>query len=120
VAVLAGLATRWAFGTGVALQYRQVQLAPAAGRGPMRLLAHVARQRRWLAGMALPVAAHGLPGLALTFGPLTLVAPMTATDLLLALATDVVYGLAAALTLNVTRLLRQHRAGQTPGTLAAV
>jgi drug/metabolite transporter (DMT)-like permease len=85
VAVLAGLAAGCAFGTGVALQSRQAQLAPAARKGPMRLLAHLARQRLWLAGIMLATAAYGLQALALAFGPLALVAPVTATDLLFAL-----------------------------------
>ena len=85
VAVLAGLGAGWAFGTGVALQSRQARLAPAAGKGPVRLLAHLARQRVWLAGIALATSAYGLQALALAFGPLALVAPVTATDLLFAL-----------------------------------
>jgi drug/metabolite transporter (DMT)-like permease len=85
VAVLAGLAASCAFGTGVALQYRQAQLAPVAGKGPVRLLAHLARQRRWLAGIALATSAYGLQALALAFGPLALVAPVSAIDSLFAL-----------------------------------
>jgi drug/metabolite transporter (DMT)-like permease len=85
VAVLAGLGAGWAFGTGVALQYRQAQLAPVAGQAPLRLLSHLARQRQWQAGIALAVVAYGLQAVALAFGPLTLVAPVTATDLLFAL-----------------------------------
>lgn len=85
VAVLAGLGAGWAFGTGVALQSRQARLAPAAGKGPVRLLAHLARQRLWLAGIVLATSAYGLQALALAFGPLALVAPVTATDLLFAL-----------------------------------
>lgn len=85
VAVLAGLGAGWAFGTGTALQSRQARLAPAAGKGPVRLLAHLARQRQWLAGIVLATSAYGLQALALAFGPLALVAPVTATDLLFAL-----------------------------------
>lgn len=51
----------------------------------MRLLAHLARQRLWLAGIVLATSAYGLQALALAFGPLALVAPVTATDLLFAL-----------------------------------
>ena len=85
VAVAAGLAAACSFGTGVALQYRQAQLAPATRRAPARLLAHLARQRLWLAGIALAAAAYGLQALALAFAPLALVAPVVATDLLFAL-----------------------------------
>jgi drug/metabolite transporter (DMT)-like permease len=85
IAVLAGLAAGGFFGTGVALQYRQAQLAPATDRTPVRLLAYLARQRMWLAGNALAAAGYGFQALALAFGPLALVAPVAATDLLFAL-----------------------------------
>jgi drug/metabolite transporter (DMT)-like permease len=85
IAVLAGLAAAGSFGAGVALQHRQAQLAPAVRRAPMGLLAHLARQRLWLAGIALAAAAYGLQALALALAPLALVAPVVATDLLFAL-----------------------------------
>jgi drug/metabolite transporter (DMT)-like permease len=85
VAVLAGLAAACSMGVGAALQHRQVQLAPKARGTPVRLLGHLARRRLWLAGIALAVAAYGLQALALAFGPLALVAPVVATDLLFAL-----------------------------------
>lgn len=84
ITVLAALAAAFSFGVGVALQHRQAQLAPGAGRAPLRLLTHLARRRLWLAGLALATAAYGLQALALAFGPLALVAPIVATDLLFA------------------------------------
>jgi drug/metabolite transporter (DMT)-like permease len=45
----------------------------------------VARRPLWLAGIALATVAYGLQGLALAFGPLALVAPIVAADLLFAL-----------------------------------
>jgi hypothetical protein len=74
IAVAAGLAAGCSFGTGVALQYRQAQLARGGARTPVRLLAHLARQRLWLAGNALGVAGYGFLALALAFAPLALVA----------------------------------------------
>lgn len=85
IAVAVALAAAASFGTGVALQHRQVQQAPSATGAPLRLVAHLARRRLWLAGLALAAAAYGLQGLALAFGPLALVAPVVATDLLFAL-----------------------------------
>jgi drug/metabolite transporter (DMT)-like permease len=85
VAVLAALAAACLFGVGVALQHRQVQLAPVTGRAPLRLLAHLARRRLWLAGIVLAAAAYGGQALALAFGPLALVAPIAALDLLFAI-----------------------------------
>ena len=51
----------------------------------MRLLARLAARPLWLAGIALAAIAYGLQALALAFGPLALVAPIVATDLLFAL-----------------------------------
>src|SRR6266566_524223 len=43
------------------------------------------RHAPWRAGIALAAAAYGLQALALAFGPLALVAPIVATDLLFAM-----------------------------------
>jgi drug/metabolite transporter (DMT)-like permease len=85
IAMSAGLTAACSFGIGAALQHRQVQAAPLAGRAPFRLLAHLARRRLWLAGIALAGGAYGLQAVALAFGPLSLVAPVVALDLLFAL-----------------------------------
>ena len=85
IAVLAALAAAGSFGVAAALQHRQAQLAPRAGAVPFRLLAILARRPLWLAGIALAAAGYGLQALALAFGPLALVAPIVAIDLLLAL-----------------------------------
>src|SRR5262249_30812536 len=50
-----------------------------------RLLARLAGRPLWLAGILLAAVAYGLQALALAFGPLALVAPIVATDLLFAL-----------------------------------
>jgi drug/metabolite transporter (DMT)-like permease len=83
IAVLAALGAACSFGVGVALQHRQVQRE--RGGSPLRLLSQLARRRLWLAGIGLAVAAYGLQAVALAFGPLALVAPIVATDLLFAL-----------------------------------
>jgi drug/metabolite transporter (DMT)-like permease len=83
IAVLAALGAAAAFGLGVALQHHQAR--QESSRAPLRLLSRLVRRRQWLAGIGLAVAAYGLQGLALAFGPLALVAPLVATDLLFAL-----------------------------------
>ena len=83
VAVLTALAAAASFGVAAALQHRQARLTPDAGG--VRLLARLAAQPLWLAGIALAALAYGLQALALAFGPLALVAPIVATDLLFAL-----------------------------------
>src|SRR6516165_4626887 len=83
IAVLAALAAAASFGVAAALQHRQARLTPDAGG--VRLLARLAAQPLWLAGIALAALAYGMQPLALAFGPLTLVAPIVATDLMFAL-----------------------------------
>jgi len=83
IAVLAALAAAASFGVAAALQHRQARLTPDAGG--VRLLARLAAQPLWLAGIALAAIAYGMQALALAFGPLALVAPIVATDLLFAL-----------------------------------
>jgi hypothetical protein len=81
--VLAALAAAASFGVAAALQHREARLAPQAGG--VRLLARLVARPRWLAGIALAAMAYGLQALALAFGPLALVAPIVAADLLFAL-----------------------------------
>jgi hypothetical protein len=83
IAVLAAPAAAASFGVAGALQHRQARLTPEVGG--VRLLARLAARPLWLAGIALASIAYGLQALALAFGPLALVAPIVATDLLFAL-----------------------------------
>jgi len=85
IAVLAALGAAGSFGVAAALQHRQAQLAPKSGDLSFRLLARLAGRPLWLAGILLATVAYGLQALALAFGPLSLVAPIVATDLLFAL-----------------------------------
>src|ERR1700733_11819642 len=85
VPTFAALAAACAFGVAGALQHQQAGRVRQR-RGPsLKLLADVARRPLWLAGLARATAAYGLQALALAFGPLTLVAPIVAADLLFAL-----------------------------------
>jgi drug/metabolite transporter (DMT)-like permease len=85
LAALAALGAAGSFGVAAALQHRQAQLAPRADGPSFRLLARLAGRPLWLAGILLAATAYGLQALALAFGPLALVAPIVATDLLFAL-----------------------------------
>jgi len=85
VSAFAALAAACAFGGAAALQHQQAGLAPRSRSLSPRLLADVARRPLWLAGLGLAAAAYGLQALALAYGPLTLVAPIVAADLLFAL-----------------------------------
>jgi len=85
IAVLAALGAAGSFGVAAALQHRQAHLAPKSAGLSFRLLARLAGRPLWLAGIVLAALAYGLQALALAFGPLALVAPIVATDLLFAL-----------------------------------
>ncbi|MEV0966080.1 DMT family transporter [Streptomyces sp. NPDC049910] len=85
VAVPAALLSALTFGVGSVLQQQAASGAPAAASLRPRLLLELVRRPRWLAGMALVVSSFALLGLALASGPLVLVQPLAATDLVFAL-----------------------------------
>lgn len=83
VAVVAALGSGAAFATATVLQQRAARTADVDVR-PGLLLA-LARDRRWLAGIAVSGASFLLQALALTLAPIVLVQPLIVTDLLFAL-----------------------------------
>jgi drug/metabolite transporter (DMT)-like permease len=84
IAVIAALAAAFCFALGSLLQQG---VARQSGDEALRfrLLWDLVRQRRWVGGVALSTFSFGLQALALAFGPLTLVQPIAATDVLFAL-----------------------------------
>jgi drug/metabolite transporter (DMT)-like permease len=84
IAVLAALGAACCFALAAVVQH-----GAARDTGEkllsLRLLLALARNRRWLAGVALGVLSFAVQGLALAFGPLALVQPLAATDVLFAL-----------------------------------
>ena len=84
IAVVTALAAAGSFGVAGVLQHHQAREAAGGKALRFRLLADLARRPMWLAGIVLAAAAYGLQALALAFGPLALVAPIVATDLLFA------------------------------------
>ena len=85
IAAFAALAAAGTFGVAAALQHQQAGQAARNRKLSPRLLSDVARRPLWLAGLALAAVAYGLQALALAYGPLTLVAPIVAADLIFAL-----------------------------------
>lgn len=84
VAVIAALGAACCFAAAAVVQH-----GVARGTGErllsLRLLLTLARTPRWLAGVALGGLSFTIQGLALAFGPLALVQPLAATDVLFAL-----------------------------------
>jgi drug/metabolite transporter (DMT)-like permease len=85
IAVVAALGAACAFGTSSVLMFRAASLAPSQDILQLRLITRLARNPIWTAGVVLQVASYGIQAVALAFGPLVLVQPLAATDLLFAL-----------------------------------
>ena len=84
IAVSAALAAAFCFALGSLVQQG---VARRSGTGILRfrLLLSLVRQPRWVAGVLLATGSFAIQGVALAFGPLTLVQPLAATDVLFAL-----------------------------------
>ncbi len=85
IAAAAALLAAFCFAVGSLVQ--QGAAARQTGKGILsfRLLLALIRQPRWVAGITLAAGSFAIQGLALAFGPLTLVQPLAATDVLFAL-----------------------------------
>lgn len=85
IAATAALVAAFCFAVGSVVQ--QGVAVREAGQGILsfRLLLSLVRQRRWVGGVMLAAGSFGVQALALAFGPLTLVQPLAATDVLFAL-----------------------------------
>jgi hypothetical protein len=84
IAVVAALCAGFCFALGALIQ--QGAARQAHGRTlRFGLLVALAHERRWLAGIAVTVLAFGIQSVALGFGPLALVQPLVATEVLFAL-----------------------------------
>lgn len=85
IAVLGALAAACMFGLSTVLMFRAAQQAPSSDVLKLRLLGRLLHSRLWLAGVSLQAASFLVQAVALAFGPLSLVQPLAATDLLFAL-----------------------------------
>ncbi|MFD6230274.1 DMT family transporter [Streptomyces sp. NPDC060232] len=85
VAVSSALMAALCFGIGSVLQHEAARQAPMKESMRLRLLLDLVRRPRWLAGLGLSISSFAFLGFALAFGPLVLVLPLAATDLLFAL-----------------------------------
>ena len=85
MAVVAALGAACAFGVSSVLMFRAASAAPQQDILQLRLITRLSRNLGWTAGVALQAASYGIQAVALAFGPLVLVQPLAATDLLFAL-----------------------------------
>lgn len=101
ISIGAALAAAFCFAVGSLVQQ---SVARESGQDVLRLrlLLDLVRQPRWVAGVALNSLSFAIQGLALAFGPLTLVQPIAATDVLFAMP----------------MIARKHRRGLTPRDMA--
>jgi drug/metabolite transporter (DMT)-like permease len=84
IATPAALGAAIAFSVSSVLQQRSARDAPENESLSWRLIADLLRRGPWLAGMGCVLIAYALQALALAFGPVALVEPLIATELLFA------------------------------------
>ncbi|MEV6246739.1 DMT family transporter [Streptomyces sp. NPDC051742] len=85
IAVSSALLAAVCFGVGSVLQHEAARQAPMRKSLRLQLLLDLARRPRWLVGLVLSVSSFAFLGFALAFGPLVLVLPLAAADLVFAL-----------------------------------
>lgn len=83
--LIAAVVASVAFNVGIVLQAADAQREPAAEGLRLSLLAHLARRRRWIAGLLLGGVGFLLQVLALSLAPFVVVQPVLAAGLLLML-----------------------------------
>ncbi|HEV7564210.1 MAG TPA: hypothetical protein VGO24_11995 [Solirubrobacterales bacterium] len=83
--LVAAAAASVAFNVGIVLQAADARREPAAEGLRLSLLAHLARRRRWIAGLLLGGVGFGLQVVALSLAPFVVVQPVLAAGLLLML-----------------------------------
>ncbi|HET7329079.1 MAG TPA: DMT family transporter [Nocardioidaceae bacterium] len=85
IAVVAALAAGACFAFAGILQQRVAATRPEGESLSPRLLRDLVRQRLWVAGISLAFLSYAFQGLALAFGPLSLVQPLIVSELIFAL-----------------------------------
>jgi drug/metabolite transporter (DMT)-like permease len=92
IAVVLTLVAAFLFGLSSVLEQRSTKLVPDRGSFSPRLLADLARQRRWVAALGIQITGNVLQVAALHFGALALVQPLLVCDLLFAVGIAVAIG----------------------------
>ncbi|HET7329090.1 MAG TPA: DMT family transporter [Nocardioidaceae bacterium] len=85
IAILAAVVAGACFAMAGILQQRVANTRPEGESLSPRLLADLVKQRLWVAGIGLAFLAYAFQGLALAFGPLSLVQPILVVELVFAI-----------------------------------
>lgn len=85
LSALAAVVAGGCFAGANILQQRVASTRPEGESLSWKLLADLARQRLWLAGIGLAVLSYGFQSVALAFGPLALVQPLILSELVVAI-----------------------------------
>ncbi|HEX5560192.1 MAG TPA: DMT family transporter [Nocardioidaceae bacterium] len=89
VAIIAALAAGVCFAVGGYLQQREASTRPQEESLSPRLLVDLARRPAWLAGIGSTAGSFLFKAVALTFGPLSIVQPLIASELIFAIPPSV-------------------------------
>lgn len=89
IVVVAGLAAGLCFALGGVLQQQEASRRPEDESLTPGLLLQLARRPVWLAGIGLAAASYGFKSLALAFGPLSVVQPLIAAEIIFAVPLSV-------------------------------
>ena len=84
-ATILALAAACSYAVAAVVQQRVARTSDRADSMHLRLLVRLARRPQWVLGVGLQVLSYGFQATALFFGPIVLVAPLAALDLLFAL-----------------------------------
>jgi len=85
LSILFALMAAAMFGVASVLQHAVASSTPVAQNFRLRLLWQLLHRPRWVAAFGLSTLSFGVQAIALSFGPLVLVQPVAATDLLFAI-----------------------------------
>lgn len=89
IAIVAALAAGVCFAVGGYFQQREASIRPSDESLSPRLLLGLARQPAWLGGIAAAGGSYVFKAVALAFGPLTVVQPLVASELIFAVPPSV-------------------------------
>jgi drug/metabolite transporter (DMT)-like permease len=84
ISAIAAIAAGMALAATGVLQQRAASSRPSDERFSLRMLATLAHNKIWLAGLGAAVLSYGFQAVALAFGPLALVQPLVVSELLFA------------------------------------